>query len=876
MNSHSPIVSLLLAAALLLGAGPLFAQNQTNDPLVDQQQYLFDVHNIDQAWSYTTGSSNVRLGVYSFLGFTQNHEDLNGPRLQTSRGPLRPQFDYATEVAGIAGANTNNNLGIAGIDRVGELQSYSMLRDYSTGSDSERAVTVGNETFYLDLRHFADVIDDGRVNGVEVHLALIGLPSGLEVDYENPMEIETPDGMLPDPDDVVPDPPMNIDEAEAQLRNDALEALRDIFLQVLDAVCFGSGCTSPPDPMVAFRHSVGNLTRLGDGIVVTPAGDLDGPTTAANLPVSPGELGRYAVTVGGLKYDSNFELVKWDRSNAAPYVDVAGFATGLAGPAALGFSAYNTDFTSTAGAAAIGAGVASLLRAENPSLTTEDVDQILRRTARDVGPTGFDDGTGAGRIDAGGALEYVRTNDVQRLAATVSSVISDQTLATDVNLNDSGFERSAGPACTGSLTGEGHLQKFRARVPFTKTFSSPPDVWVRWSESDGYQSSLQPVDGGMAYEFDPFSQDLQVVDVDERGFVVEGRYWIASFWDRSNRRCAEDIRIPKFPGDFEIAYTAVGTEGAPPPIASISGPTAQSSGVTNTWTAGVSGGSGSTSYNWSVQTPSGLSWQASDCSTGSSCSGTFYNYGSATQSATVAVTVTRGSETDTATQSVSVSPDCSGLFCPQAFQRLQVGPLQEVRALQAATEEHTVALTWTATKGLPPAAFTVEHRSDSLQTWASKGSITDQNVMQTDSTGSSRYQYEAEGLEIGTHSFRLRVATEEGDPRYTAPVTAQVALQSPYQLVTYPNPARDHATIQLAVQESQAVAVGVYDMLGRRVASLYMLGRRVASLYDGSLAAQTMRRIPLEVGDQNLTSRTYFIRVTGEHFTTTEQMVVVR
>ena len=148
--------------------------------------------------------------------------------------------------------------------------------------------------------------------------------------------------------------------------------------------------------------------------------------------------------------------------------------------------------------------------------------------------------------------------------------------------------------------------------------------------------------------------------------------------------------------------------------------------------------------------------------------------------------------------------------------------------------------------------------------------------MQTDSTGSSRYQYEAEGLEIGTHSFRLRVATEEGDPRYTAPVTAQVALQSPYQLVTYPNPARDHATIQLAVQESQAVAVGVYDMLGRRVASLYMLGRRVASLYDGSLAAQTMRRIPLEVGDQNLTSRTYFIRVTGEHFTTTEQMVVVR
>ncbi len=41
---------------LLTAPGALFAQNQTNDPLIDQQQYLFDVHRVDQAWSYTTGS----------------------------------------------------------------------------------------------------------------------------------------------------------------------------------------------------------------------------------------------------------------------------------------------------------------------------------------------------------------------------------------------------------------------------------------------------------------------------------------------------------------------------------------------------------------------------------------------------------------------------------------------------------------------------------------------------------------------------------------------------------------------------------------------------------------------------------------------------
>ena len=108
---------------LLAAPGSLLAQNQTNDPLVDEQQYLFDVHNVDQAWSYTKGSSNVRIGVYSFLGFTPNHEDLNGTRLETPRGPLRPEFDYATEVAGITGANTNNGLGVAGVDRKADRKS---------------------------------------------------------------------------------------------------------------------------------------------------------------------------------------------------------------------------------------------------------------------------------------------------------------------------------------------------------------------------------------------------------------------------------------------------------------------------------------------------------------------------------------------------------------------------------------------------------------------------------------------------------------------------------------------------------------------------------------------------------------------------------
>lgn len=69
---HASFVRLLAIFTLILASllpGRATAQNQTNDPLVNQQQYLFDVHNIDQAWNYTTGSSNVTIGLYSMLGF---------------------------------------------------------------------------------------------------------------------------------------------------------------------------------------------------------------------------------------------------------------------------------------------------------------------------------------------------------------------------------------------------------------------------------------------------------------------------------------------------------------------------------------------------------------------------------------------------------------------------------------------------------------------------------------------------------------------------------------------------------------------------------------------------------------------------------------
>jgi hypothetical protein len=93
-----------------------------------------------------------------------------------------------------------------------------------------------------------------------------------------------------------------------------------------------------------------------------------------------------------------------------------------------------------------------------------------------------------------------------------------------------------------------------------------------------------------------------------------------------------------------------------------------------------------------------------------------------------------------------------------------------------------------------------------------------------------------------------------------------IELDGAYQLSTYPNPVRKRATVELAVKERQDVQVRLYDVLGRRV----------ATLYSGPLPAQELRRLRLDIPATGLTSGTYFLRATGADFRATERITVVR
>ena len=78
-----------------------------------------------------------------------------------------------------------------------------------------------------------------------------------------------------------------------------------------------------------------------------------------------------------------------------------------------------------------------------------------------------------------------------------------------------------------------------------------------------------------------------------------------------------------------------------------------------------------------------------------------------------------------------------------------------------------------------------------------------------------------------------------------------------------PNPASRRATIEYALPEPADVTIAVYDVLGRRV----------ATLADGRAEAGR-HRAAAEVGQ--MPSGTYFVRMQAEGFRQTRRLTVVR
>src|SRR5215467_8867934 len=128
-------------------------------------------------------------------------------------------------------------------------------------------------------------------------------------------------------------------------------------------------------------------------VLVAPAGDEGAGADPVNFPASY----KGVISVGA--FDSQFNKASF--SSRRPYVTLTGAGAGVI--AANGPTGY-AQMNSTAAASAVVAGVAALIRAQFPTLSPAQVTKALTTSARFKHADGQLDGSGAGTVDAAGAL----------------------------------------------------------------------------------------------------------------------------------------------------------------------------------------------------------------------------------------------------------------------------------------------------------------------------------------------------------------------------------------------------------------------------------------------------------------------------------------
>ena len=128
------------------------------------------------------------------------------------------------------------------------------------------------------------------------------------------------------------------------------------------------------------------------------------------------------------------------------------------------------------------------------------------------------------------------------------------------------------------------------------------------------------------------------------------------------------------------------------------------------------------------------------------------------------------------------------------------------------------------------------------------------------------YRYRVDDVLPGTYAFRLRQVDHDGSVAYSETAQVQVSVKNTvWMRGPSPNPVRNRARLELAVETPQQVVVETFDLLGRRV-------QQVAQ----TLPADQMVSFELDAEQLRLSSGLYFVRVRGETFTKTERMTVLR
>jgi uncharacterized repeat protein (TIGR02543 family) len=145
----------------------------TNDPYLNDQ-YALDMMNIPEAWTLTEGSPDVLIAIID-TGIDTDHQEFVGRISQlsynsrtkvtssTSLSHIEDDNGHGTHVAGVIGANKNNNVGIAGIVQQSQLLIIKANNENDPSTEEDESenfmdASIAEGIHYARL-HGADIIN---------------------------------------------------------------------------------------------------------------------------------------------------------------------------------------------------------------------------------------------------------------------------------------------------------------------------------------------------------------------------------------------------------------------------------------------------------------------------------------------------------------------------------------------------------------------------------------------------------------------------------------------------------------------------------------------------------------------------------------------
>lgn len=505
------------------------AHAQTNDPLLSKQDYLETI-NVFDAWGNRpeTSLNPPTTAVIGPGNVTPKHEDL---RVTIPEGAQNTAFESQPSTSAFAGgivhALTNNSIGIAGINSSenfnvlgGQFYSYEAgkLQDFEDVPDAVYAFDIGQAA-----SHTRDALD----RGADLLLTPVTV-------IENQPEGKVSTDLLASPMTVVP----GVDVKIPTILGDLVKALGGWLYQ-----------KHKRSIKISEFKAAHTLAAKGGDFSVAPIGDFDDTKT-----VWPAYLSDFDIvfSVGGTTKDGKS---RWPKSALSQSGDPGTGTLDIVAPAENVFSTLNSEQrgggpkygrrNSTAGSAAMVAGVAHRLKDINSNLEGDDLRQILRRTADDIPPEGYDEKTGYGRLNAKAAVEYLGERSITHGTVTDGDVT--------ILEKDISFTMVASPWA--NLASSRYFADEWYKVEWTIDLpeGSDHDIWVRRPGTDGW-SGANPTTGMPAahIEVRSWASEATITTWGYQGEICD-----------LNGRCF-DGGNPARAENAKVAYTVATKPGTPP------------------------------------------------------------------------------------------------------------------------------------------------------------------------------------------------------------------------------------------------------------------------------------------------------------------------